>query len=71
MVKSNHSQYFILLDAAWKQFSKAHPKENPAYCLISQDVEDFLESEQIGFLCPMIVDEEMSEKTMCLIHASL
>jgi hypothetical protein len=70
MVKSNHSPYFKLMDASWKQFQKAHPESDPSYCLVSQDVEDFLDAEQIGFLCPIITDSEMPSKTMCLVHAA-
>ena len=68
MVKSNHSQYFMLLDVSWKQFNKAHPNINPAYCLVSEDVKDFLESEQISFMCPVIVDDDLSPKSICLIY---
>jgi hypothetical protein len=70
MVKSTYSSYFKLLDASWKQFSNAHPNTDPSYCLVSQDVEDFLDAEQIAFLCPIVVDSEMPAQTMCLVHVA-
>lgn len=69
MVKQNYSPYFKLLEASWKQFTQAHPNVNTAYCLVSQDVEDFLDAEQIAFLCPIVTDTEMPLQTMCLVHA--
>lgn len=69
MVKDNHSQYFLLLDASWKQFLEAHGEVNPSYCMVSQDVEDFLDAEQIAFICTIVTDAEMPEKTMCLVYA--
>ena len=67
MVKNNHSSYFKLMDASWRQFQKAHPEKDPTYCLVSQDMEDFLDAEQIGFLCPVITDSEMPAQTMGLV----
>lgn len=71
MVKSDHSQYFMLLDVSWGRFNEAHPNINPAYCLVSEDVEDFLDGEQIGFMCPVVVDNDLQPKSICLIHDPL
>jgi hypothetical protein len=70
MVQSNHSSYYKLLDASWKQYNRAHKGYSPAYCLVSEDVEDFLDAEQIAFLCAVVVDSAMPAQTMCLVHAS-
>lgn len=71
MVKNNYSPYLKLLDEGWKNFQSAHPNSNPAYCLVSEDVENFLDAEQIAFLCPVIIDKEMEPKTMCLVYATI
>lgn len=71
MVKNNYSSYFLLMDESWKQFTKAHGDCNPEYCIVSQDVEDFMDAEQIGFLCPVVTDAEMKPKSMCLVYVAV
>lgn len=71
MVKNNYSSYFKLLDAGWERFNKAHPGVNPTYCLVSEDVENFLESEQIAFLCPIVTDTELKPQSICLVHVAV